>query len=111
MHALVAQLSAFFTDPVELAQNSLIAGGRHPELSAFLTESFAPVLAGWGRMVQRAIDRGEVSADIDSESVIRMLVSPLLLITLMERRGPTDEEMSQIAEMVLRATRVAPPSH
>ena len=105
VHALVAQLADFFSDPVELAQNSIIAGGQHPELSGFLIESFLPVLAEWEQMVRRAIDRGEVSAESDPATVIRMLVSPLLLVTVMERRAPTDQETAQIAAAILRATR------
>lgn len=104
VHALIAQLAEFFSDPVERAQNSIMASGQHPVLTTFLLEYYQPITEAWIALVSRGIERGEVSSDVSPTAVVQLLVSPLLVTTVIERRSPTVKELSDLAHLVIRAT-------
>jgi AcrR family transcriptional regulator len=104
VYALIAQLTAFFSDPIELAQNAIIASGAHPEFTRFQLEYYEPTLAAWRQMVRRGIERGEVAVDVDPDTVIALIASPLLTIPLLQRRSPRPDEVIEIGKLVLRAT-------
>ena len=104
VYALIAQLAAFLSDPIERAQNSIMASGLHPTFNAFVLDYFEPIVAAWHHIVKRSIDRGEVNPDIDPGSVVSLIGSPLLVITLLQRRSPTPSEVMEIGKLVIRAT-------
>jgi AcrR family transcriptional regulator len=109
VHALIAQLAAFFSDPMERAQNAVMASGLHPEFNAFMLEYFEPITATWEEVVRRGIERGEVSPDVDPSAVVLLISSPLLVITILLRRHPNHEELMELGDLVIRATAAAPP--
>lgn len=104
VYALIAQLTAFFSDPIERAQNSVMASGLHPEFNAFLVDYYMPIVETWQQVVQRGIDRGEVNPDVDPSAVVSMITSPLLVTTVLERRTPTTAEVTEIGKLIIRAT-------
>jgi AcrR family transcriptional regulator len=108
VEALSRQLAEFFCDPIERAQNSLIASGQHREISDLLIDAFEPVLAAWRQVIARGVDRGEVLDDLDIDTVIKLVASPLLVITVLERRDPTHAEVEAIGRLVIRATSTDP---
>ncbi len=108
VYALIAQLAAFLNDPIERAQNSMIASGLHPELSEFLLDYFDPIVDAWRAIVERGIERGEVHPDVDPESVLFLIASPLIVITVLQRRAPTAAEVAELGKLVLRATSSRP---
>jgi AcrR family transcriptional regulator len=108
VRALIAQLAAFLGDPVERAQNSIMASGLYPAFNEFMLDYFEPIVAGWRRVVERSIDRGEISRDVDSTAVVSLIASPLLVITLLQRRSPTAEELRRLARLIVRATAKPP---
>lgn len=109
VEALTRQLAEFFCDPIERSQNSMIASGLHREFSEVLIDAFEPVLEAWRRVVTRGMDRGEVIVDLDTDAVISLIASPLLVITVLERRDPTQAEVEAIARLVIRATSADTP--
>jgi AcrR family transcriptional regulator len=104
VYALVAQLAAFLSDPIERAQNAILASGLHPDFHDSEFEYWLEIVEQWFSVVQRGIDRGEVAADTDPTGVVYALVSPLLVITLLERRLPSPEDVMRIGQLVIRAT-------
>lgn len=98
-------VATFAAAPVEVATSSLMASRRYPEFSALVVAQYAPARREWQRMVDRATERGEISAEHLAEAVLDMLVSPLFLAPLMLGRRATDTEVERIVRMVLSATR------
>lgn len=109
VHALLSQVAAFLSDPIERAQNSIMASGLYPAFSEVSLDFYQPLVAAWRHIVERGIDRGEVSRDVAPQVVLALMLSPLLAITLIERRSPTAEEIREFGKLVVRAT--ANPPH
>lgn len=108
VEALVEQLATFLADPIERAQNAILASGLYPEFNRFMFDHYAPIQATWRAVVERAIARGEVDADLDPDRIVVLLISPLLVTTLLERRKPKPKERRELARLVVRATAVGP---
>lgn len=98
-------VATFAAAPVEVATSSLMASRRYPEFSALVVEQYAPARREWHRMVHRAAERGEISAEHSAGAVIDLLVSPLFLAPLMLGRRATDTEVERTVLIVLSATR------
>jgi AcrR family transcriptional regulator len=104
VYAFVAQMAAFLSDPIERAQNAILASGLHPDFHDAAFEYWLEIVEHWFGVVQRGIERGEVAPDTDPANVIYALVSPLLVITLLEQRLPSPEDVMGIGKLVIRAT-------
>lgn len=104
VHALASQLAAFYADPVEVAQNAIMASGADPAYTRAVLEHFAPLFEGWRAMVERARERGEVRADVDADTVLLTLSSPLLVLPLLFRQTPSAAEVRRLADLVVAAT-------
>lgn len=104
LRALVAQLAAFFADPVEVSQNAIMASGRHPDYDALVLEHYGPRFAAWRAVVERGRARGEVRPDLDPDLVVAMLASPLLVGPLVLHHTPDPADLDRIADFVLAAT-------
>ena len=104
VRTLAEQLAAFFSDPTEVALNALMASGAHPDYTRAVLDHYAPLFAGWRRVVARAQARGEVRSDVDPDDVVLMLGSPLLVLPLVIRRTPTAAEVARLVDLVLTAT-------
>src|SRR4051794_2877679 len=100
LRALARQLAAFFSDPVELALDAIMASGSAPDFDALVLETFEPVFAAWRALVDRARQRGDVRADVDPDTVLLSLASPLLVIPLLFHRKPSAAEARRIADLV-----------
>lgn len=108
VHALAAQLAAFFSDPVEVSQNAIMASGAHPEYTQLVLEHFEPLFTEWRSIVERARSRREVSDDIDVDTVLLTLASPLLLLPLLYRYSPSTDDVRRVADLVIAATSISP---
>jgi len=110
VEALIVQLRAFLADPIERAQNAILASGLHPDFNAFIDDYYAPIVRAWRAMVGRGIERGEVRPDTDPDAVIAILGSPLLVITVLQGRTPTARECAEIGRLVIRGTAPSAPA-
>jgi AcrR family transcriptional regulator len=104
LRALVAQLAAFFADPVEVSQNAIMASGRHPDYDALVFEHYGPLFAAWRAVVERGRARGDVRADVDPDVVVAMVTSPLLVGPLVMHHTPAPDELDRMVDFVLAAT-------
>ena len=101
VHALARRLTTFFADPAEVALNAIMASGSAPDFDAIVLERFGPVFDAWRAMVERARGRGEVRADVDADTILYALASPLLSIPLVFHRRPTRTEVTRLADLVI----------
>ncbi len=101
---LAQRLATFFADPVEVSLNELMASGEHPDYTTTVLQHFQPLFADWRAVVERARRRGELIDDVDADTVLVALVSPLVLMPLLFRRTLTTGEIRRIAELVVSAT-------
>ena len=104
--ALAVAMAAFFSDPVEVSQNVIMARGDDPEYERLVLDHYAPLFDAWREVVERARGRGELVADVDADAVVLALVSPLLLVPLLFHRTLTADEVERHADLVIAATRV-----
>jgi hypothetical protein len=108
LDALAHRLTAFFSDPVEVALNAIMASGSSPDFDALVLDHFAPVFAAWRGMVERARTRGELRRNVDADTVLLTLASPLLTIPLLFHRAPSPDEVRRIADTVYAGTTSTP---
>lgn len=106
VRALAQQLTVFFADPVEVSQNALMASGAHPEYTATVLDHYQQLFDEWRTMVARACARGEVAPDLDPDTVLLALASPLLLVPLLFRRSVSRREVEHLVTFLLKATSV-----
>jgi AcrR family transcriptional regulator len=109
LRALAALLAAFFAEPAEISQNAIMASGRHPDYDALVLEHYEPLLASWRAVVERAQDRGEVRPELDPNTVVMMLTSPLLVMPTVMHHVLTRRELDELVRFVLAATVVPRP--
>lgn len=94
------RLAAFFNDPAEVALNAIMASGSAPDLDTLVLESYARLFDAWRAMVDRARARGELRPDVDADTVLLTVASPLLVIPLLFHRTVTPAELRRIAALV-----------
>jgi AcrR family transcriptional regulator len=108
--ALARAMAAFFSDPVEVSQNVIMAQGRDPEYERLVLRHYAPLFDAWREVVERARLRGELARDLDADAVVLALVSPLLLVPLLFHRALTADEVERHVGLVVDATRLVDAS-
>lgn len=64
----------------------------------------------FGRIVDRAVARGELSTDVDTKLMLQLLTSPLHAVALYSDRPLQPEYCRAIADLVTRAVSSAPPN-
>jgi AcrR family transcriptional regulator len=104
VRALMTQIAALLDGPVERALIATMATRRYPAFNELMRSSQRRSLPAWHEAVARAIDRGEVSQDLNAGAVLTMIISPLVTISLFEERRVTAREIDMFAELVRRAT-------
>ncbi|MDT0610025.1 TetR/AcrR family transcriptional regulator [Streptomyces lancefieldiae] len=114
LHALVAR-----EDDCTMEQNSALMRGlamalhQNPDLrQAFREQLVEPESAEFGRLLQRAVDRGEIRADCPAlEFLVHMMVGGVATRTLLDDQPPTrDFLLSYIDAVVLPALGVSTTS-
>jgi AcrR family transcriptional regulator len=104
VRALAVELAAFFSDPVEVAMNAALAAATDLEITSVVLAHWGPIIADLIAPVARAVERGEVAPDADAQLVLQLLVGPLLLQTVLMHTEPDDTYVTDLADLVHRAT-------
>jgi AcrR family transcriptional regulator len=104
LRGLADKLAVFFSDPAEVAQNAIMASGAAPDFDALVLEVYAPVFDAWRAMVERARDRGELRDDVDVDTVLLALASPMLIVPLLFRATLSPEQVRRVADLVHAGT-------
>ncbi len=98
-------LAAFAADPVEVATGALLASRLYPDFAAMVVDRYEPVLAAWRLMAARGRQSGEVNSDLDPDTIVNMLVSPLLMAPLMTGRPMRAADVDKAVDVIVAATR------
>ena len=108
VRALARGLAAFFADPAEVSLNALMASGNDPAFTEIVLDHYAPIVAAWREVIERARTRGELREGVDADAVVSALVSPLVLVPLLYRRPLSRRQVDAIVSLVVDATRAGP---
>ena len=113
LETVVRDQVAMYTDGVcrELIPLLLDASAKDDVVAELLATQFIhPQRESCRRMLQRAIDRGEIEPPEDSEYVIDLLYGPLLLRAALPGEAPiTEKIVRQLARTAMRELGVDPP--
>lgn len=74
---------------------------RSDELSDLLSSVTKGRRAQATVVLKRAIDRGELSSEIDQNLALDMLIAPLYWRIIVQKKHPTKREIAQIAKIIL----------
>lgn len=98
LQALAGSIAAFYGEARmrRLIEAVVSAAARDPEAAAALRTFFGERLALAGRMVERAVERGELPVDTDPEKVMSALGAPFYYRILIARR-PVDQDLAASA--------------
>ncbi|MYW69232.1 TetR family transcriptional regulator [Streptomyces sp. SID8379] len=110
LHAMVLR-----DDDCHMEQNSALMRGlmvavhANPDLlAAFKEWIVAPELSGLDRMMQRAVDRGEIRADNPAlDYIIHMLIGAFATRTLIDEQPPTQAYITSYIDAVVLPALVA----
>ncbi|MFH8567533.1 TetR/AcrR family transcriptional regulator [Streptomyces sp. NPDC017993] len=96
LRTLARSIAAFYADArmQSMIEAVVSAAGRDPQAATVLRDFFDARLRLAGRMVQRAVERGEVPADTDPEEVMSALGAPFYYRILIARR-PVDPAVAE----------------
>lgn len=103
VRALFEELARFFSDPVEVAMNAAMAGGGDPGFDALQVEHWLPIVERLSEVVERAKRRGEIEAHADAGLVLRLVISPLIVSTLLLHEAPDADLLDGLGGAVARA--------
>ncbi|MEV5127218.1 TetR/AcrR family transcriptional regulator [Streptomyces decoyicus] len=98
LRALALSITAFYGEArmSRLIEAVVSAAARDSQAATVLRTFFGERLALAGRMVQRAVDRGELPVDTDPEKVMAALGAPFYYRILIARR-PVDRDLAESA--------------
>lgn len=104
LRALARSIAALYGEGRvrRLIEAVVSAAARDPQVASVLRTFFDERLALAGRMVQRAVDRGELAADTDPVQVMSALGAPFYYRILIARR-PVDRDLADSAATAVRA--------
>jgi AcrR family transcriptional regulator len=85
------------------------AAARDKDLSALQREISRDARADYERVLQRAVDRGELAGDVDISFLVDLLIAPFLYRGVVEHRPVPDADIGRVIDAVLRAHAVIEP--
>ncbi len=102
LNQLAMRLAKFFSDPTEVAMNVAMATHVDPEFNDWQVEAWKETTADLSLPFVRAIERGDISRDIDVASLVEILVSPMIVRTVIMKEPFGARDARRIASQVLR---------
>ncbi|MFS3127547.1 TetR/AcrR family transcriptional regulator [Nocardioides sp. Bht2] len=108
VRAFAHRVALFAADPVDLTMTRIMVSGSHPEFNQAIIDHFAPIMAGWYEMLDRAVERGDANQRHLPETVINSLVSPLFLAPLTGGEALIPARVDQVVDLILDAVGAVP---
>lgn len=102
---LALRLAKFFSDPTEIAMNVAMATHLDPEFNDWQIEAWKHTTAELALPFTRAIERGEIPADIDVAALVEMLVCPMIVRISIMKQPFGASNARRIARQILRLMR------
>jgi AcrR family transcriptional regulator len=100
--AMMRRLAVFLGSPNELAMNLALLSDPTTEASALMRTQWEPVEQRLEQIVEDAKAKGELPPDIDSQAIVLMLMSPLLVMALLERKPIDRRRLGELIKIVRR---------
>lgn len=98
-------LRNFFADPREQAFNASLAMATSPDGTYLGSSYWDPIQAQMDRLIERAQARGEVRSDVNQRLIENVLISPLIVTIMLQKVHPTDQFVTNLVDLVVRATK------
>lgn len=107
---LLNELVEFLNRPVggKVFAAFLNAAVRNPDLSALNREMTKDVRSVYGKVIRRAIKRGELADDVDIRLLIDILISPFLYCLLVDNASARQADIQPLIAVVMKAFGPAP---
>jgi hypothetical protein len=99
---MMRRLAVFLGSPNELAMNLALLSDPTTEASALMRTQWEPVEQRLEQIVEDAKAKGELPPDIDSQAIVLMLMSPLLVMALLERKPIDRRRLGELIKIVRR---------
>jgi AcrR family transcriptional regulator len=97
---LALRLARFFSDPTEVAMNVAMAAHTDPDFNDWQIEAWRETNAELARPFERAIERGDLSEQVDPAALVEMLVSPMVVRTVLMKERLTARAARRLASQV-----------
>jgi AcrR family transcriptional regulator len=104
VRAVMALTAALVEEPVERAIISAVTTGRYPAFRDLVVDVWNQSLPAWYGMVERGIGRGEVRPEVDPDTVVSLMMSPLISRSLFGVSRTSPEQLENLIDLVCRAT-------
>jgi AcrR family transcriptional regulator len=104
VRAVMGRVAALVEEPVERAIIGAVTTGRYPAFTELVNGVWNRSLPDWFEMIDRAVRRGEVRPDVDRDSVVSMMMSPLISRSLFGVSRTSPEQLEHLIDLVCRAT-------
>lgn len=104
LEKLMFELADFFADPVEVGMNLSLAVGNDPQASAVTRHHWGPVVDSMRQPILRAIERGEIDADLDPDALLELMMSPLVVQTALLHRKPRKAALRPMIDLLYRVS-------
>ena len=105
IHALARRLARFCSDPTEIALTTGVVAHGDGDLQR-LIESRTPLVAKQlARPFETAVERGEVSPDVDPEILLEQLICPMIVRTVVSKQPLSRSFVRKLADHVIRSAR------
>lgn len=107
---LLRQLATYLNrrDRHRVVTSLIDAAARDPELAELHAQNEREGRAMFERAIRRGIDRGEVSADVDVELFVRLVVAPFLYQRVFAQAAVRQSDVEPLVDHVLAAFTRAP---
>ena len=106
--ALARGLAGFFGDPVEVALNAALVTHADRQVDAAQVAHWISLLPDLARPLRKAIERGELRADMDPLVLLNLLIGPLVMYTTLVHTTPEPWLVDQLALALVRAGKATP---
>jgi AcrR family transcriptional regulator len=102
LELLVHQLAAFFADPVEVGMNISLAMGNDPQSDSVTRRHWGPVIESIRQPILRAVERGEIDPEVDTDALLELMMSPMIIQTVLLHRKPRKAQLKPIIDVLYR---------
>jgi AcrR family transcriptional regulator len=100
---LARRLARFLSDPTEIAINSAMAAHSDPGFNDWQLDYWESRSAELEQLFQRALERAEISEDVDSRVLIEMLVGTMITRTAVMKKKLSAAFVRALAKQIIRA--------
>lgn len=92
VEALIQELAAFLSDPVEMALNIALLSDPSREGNELVISQWQPIQDRFDQCVREAQERGEIAEGVDVQTITMLLMSPVMVLTLFQRSIAFDKK-------------------